>query len=422
MRVHRHRTICAFAISVSISAVPGLSQDAAFQKAFQLYRAGELSQARQLLSSLNGRERSALDCSLLGSIEFQQGELSSAERNLNAALAIQPGLVGARFMLGNVLAAEGNTPGAIRAFQQVLARDSRHLDSLLALSALDIQSHKLESAAGLLERARRIAPQDPRVLLPLARVKHLRGNREAALALSLEAKKSAPDDVDVLYDVGVLCLEMDLFKDATANLQRAVELDPGSAKARYALASARVANRDLSGAISLYRELLKGNPNDARTNYALGAAYFLQNDNQDAKASFQRSMELEPQQVESLYYLGVIAGQQGDNKKSIDLLKTVIARSPHHPRAHIALGMEYRTAGLLLEAKRELETAVQITPDSQKAHYQLGLVLMKLHKAKEGRAELALVQKLKDPADEKVDWQLASPPDSAGTTMAGKGK
>lgn len=420
MRVHRHRTICAFAIFVSVCAVPGRSQDAAFQKAFQLYRAGEISQARQLLSSLNAKERSALDCSLLGSIEFQGGALSSAERDLKAALTIQPGLVGARFMLGNVLAAERNTAAATQAFQQVLARDSHHLDSLLALSALDTQSHRLESAAGLLERARRIAPQDIRILLPLARVKHLEGNREAALALSLEAKKSAPDDVEVLYDVGVLCLEMDLFKDATTNLERAVQLDPSNAKARYALASARVANRDLAGAISLYRELLKTNPHDAQTHYALGAAYFLQNDNQDAKASFQRSMELEPQQVESLYYLGVIAGQQGNDQKSIDLLKTVIARSPHHPRAHIALGMEYRTAGLLPEAKRELETAVQITPDSQKAHYQLGLVLMKLHEAKEGRAELAVVQKLKDPSDEKVDWQLASPPE--GATMAGKGR
>jgi tetratricopeptide (TPR) repeat protein len=133
-------------------------------------------------------------------------------------------------------------------------------------------------------------------------------------------------------------------------------------------------------------------------------------------------MELEPRQVESLYYLGVIAGQQGSNEKSIDLLKTVIARSPRHPRAHIALGMEYRTADQLPEAKRELETAVQITPDSQKAHYQLGLVLMKLHEPREGRAELAMVQRLKDPSDEKVDWQLASPPDRAGATTAGKGK
>ena len=225
---------------------------------------------------MNARERSALDFSLLGSIEFQERQLADAERDLRRALTIQPALVGTRFMLGNVLQAEGNLSAAKEAFKQVLARDNRHLDAIVALSALDIETHQLESAAALLERGRKIAPNDIRVLLPLARVRHLQGNSEAALALLLQARKVAPDDVEVLYAVGALCLEMDLIKDANQNLERAVQIAPADARARYALASARIANRDLAGAISIYQDLLKADPNDAQTNYALGATYFLQ--------------------------------------------------------------------------------------------------------------------------------------------------
>ena len=412
----------ALILIAGFGTVPAHGQDAAFKKAFGAYRAGDLSQARDILSSVNTKERSALDFSLLGSIEFQERQFAEAEHDLKSALSIEPALVGTRFMLGNVLEAEGNSSAAKEAFKQVLARNSQHLESLLALSALDVQSRQFESAAVLLERGQKIAPEDIRILLSLARVRHLQGHREAALALLLNAKKLRPDDVEVLYAVGVLCLEMDLIKDATANLERAVQMAPADQRARYALASARVANRDLAGAISLYQDLLKATPNDAQTNYALGAAYFLQNDNEDAKRYFEQSMKIQPQQVESLYYLGVIAGQEGNNSKSIDLLKTVIARSFNHPRAHIALGMEYRTAGLLQDAKRELETAIRLAPDSQKAHYQLGLVLMKLHEQKQGKIELEMVERLKDPSGEKVAWQLAPLPDQPSTTVVGKGR
>jgi tetratricopeptide (TPR) repeat protein len=231
------------------------------------------------------------------------------------------------------------------------------------------------------------------VLLALARVRNLRGNSESALAVALEAKRIAPSDPKILYAVGVLCLQMDLIKDATSNLERAAALDRNPATL-YALASARVANRDLDSAVKIYADLLKSDPDNAQVNYALGATYFLESQNEAAKPYFERSLALQPDQVESFYYLGLVADQSGDKEKSIQILRTVTDRSPDHVRAHIALGMEYRSVGRLRESRIELEAAVRLSPDSQKAHYQLGLVLNALKEQDNAKPEIASFESL----------------------------
>ncbi len=390
---------CNFALPslvllVVAGSFPARSQDQAFKSAFALYQAGSLPQARDVLLAAIQKAPSALDYSLLGSIEFEEGHLDSGEQHLRRALVMYPGLPGTRLTLATLLEAKGDKAGARRTFGEVLSKDPANLMALIGLSRLDLEARRLREATTLLERADHIAPDDVRVLLPLARVKNLQGNSEGALALLLHAKNIKPNDPDVLYGVGVLCLQMDLIKDANASLEQTVQLQPGNARALYALASARIADHDLPGAIAIYQDLLKADPANAQVNYALGATYFLSSNIEGAKTYLEESVKLAPAQVESLYYLALIAHQQGDEEQSLKLLNTVIERQPDHARAHIALGMEYRSKGKLPEAKGELERAIQLDPDSQKAHYQLGLVLTALKQQERAKAELSMASRL----------------------------
>lgn len=347
------------------------AQDPTFTKAFALYQSGSVEQARQTLLKSDRRSWSALDFSLSGTIEFQQGRLENSRKDLLSAINREPGLAGARSTLEKVYEGEG----------------------------------KLDLAEGQLQWLHNRSPSDPHTLLELARVRNLRGNTEAALAAALQAKRLAPSSAQVLYSVGVLCLQMDLIKDGTANLEKAAELE-ANPTILYALASARAANRDLESAVTIYQTLLKSDPDNAQLNYAMGATYFLEGENDSAKPYFERSLAQQPDQVESLYYLGLIADQNGNHEKSFAMLKTVIARHPDHARAHIALGMEYRIADRLAQAKTELETAVHLSPESQKAHYQLGLVLNALKDQDEARNQLAIANRLRTSSDERISWRL----------------
>ena len=343
------------------------AQDAAFKRAFTLYQQGSLLEAEALLADAVKAHPSALDLSLLGTIEYKQGYLPSAEDHIQKALVMEPGLQGARLTLATVLEGEGKLGAAEDVLQRVVAADGRNGQALLTL----------------------------------ARLKNEERNTEAALAFALKAKAIAPRDAAVLYSVGALCLQMDLIKDGTENLEEAAALNPQPA-ILYALASARVANRDLAAANKIYEGLLRSQPDDPQVNYALGTTHFLGGENELAK--------LQPDQVESQYYLGVIADQEGEKEKARRLLEDVIKRQPLHSRAHLALGQLYRSQGKLEEARQELEAATHLTPESQKAHYQLGLLLTALNQQSEAKKELDVAKQLRASSDDKVSWRLLPHP------------
>lgn len=372
----RNRTLWALAFGLGLGCpFQARSQDPTFDRAFTLYQAGSLPEAQALLTAALKGQPSALDLSLLGTIEVQQGSLTSAETHLRRALSLEPGLKGARFTLATVLEREGKATEAQEALQKILASDARNVQALLAM----------------------------------ARLKNKAADIEGALAFGLKAKAIAPRDPAVLYAVGVLCLQMDLIKDGTENLEAAAKLDPNPSTL-YALASARVANRDLAAANKIYDDLLRANPDNPQLNYALGATHFLASENELAKPYFERSIQLQPDQVESFYYLGVIADEEGDKEKGAQLLTTAIERQPRHPRAHLALGQLYRSEGRLEEARQELEIATRLTPESQKAHYQLGLLLTALQQQDQAKKELEVAKQLRAGSDDKVSWRLLPHP------------
>jgi hypothetical protein len=86
---------------VLLGVTPGLvrAQDQVFQKAFALYESGSVEEARRELLTVESQKYSVLDLSLLGTIEFQEGQLANAEAHLLSAISKEPGLAGARSTL-----------------------------------------------------------------------------------------------------------------------------------------------------------------------------------------------------------------------------------------------------------------------------------------------------------------------------------
>ena len=392
------------------ASMPAPAQDQAFRQALELYKAGSLEQARAVLLASIGAHPTGIDFSLLGTIDVSTGRLDDAEQHLRRAIKLEPGLVGARLTLAQVLLSKGDAKAAEQVFREILARDPNNVEALFELGAMLLDQGRFADAKVCLEQARGRAPKDVRILLKLARLRNVQLDPEGSLALLLEARKLQPHDFSVLYAFGAVCLEMDLFKDATAALEEAVKLNPVDQKARYALASARVANKNIPAAIEIYEGLLKEEPENAQLNYALGTAHYLAGDNIHARLYLNQSVGLMPQQVESYYYLAEIGLQEAETEKSIELLTMVIDRSPGHVRAHISLGMAYRAQGRLADAELELETAARLDPQSQKAHYQLGLVLAKLKEVDRASKEMEAADRLRESGADKVSWELAPVP------------
>ena len=240
----------------------------------------------------------------------------------------------------------------------------------------------------------------------LAAIALRQDNSEKALSYLVAAKRQAPDNPEVLFQFGNVCLQRDLLEDAMPALTRAVELRPDNDAYVYALGSANVGKGDLPRALTIFQQLLRKHPNDPGLTYAIGAVYFLQADYSDAESSLKQSLAAQPNQISAAYYLGLTYSVIGELDRAIAMFRGLVENHPRHAPSYIKLG------GLLAKTQQQdqalqvLQRGVELDPDSVEGHYQLGLLLRRMGKKEEGDAQLAESKKLGETQRAQKDVRL----------------
>jgi superkiller protein 3 len=240
----------------------------------------------------------------------------------------------------------------------------------------------------------------------LAQIAERQGESEKALSYLLQAKRLSPQDPEVLFEFGKVCLERNLLEDALPVLSKAVELKPDNDVYVYTLGSANVGKGRLPDALELFQRLLNKHPQDALLTYAIGAVYFLQSKFAEAEASLKRSLAAQPNQVAAAYYLALTYDAMGDDDRAIPIFHELIKANPQHVPSYVKLGGILVRQHAYEEAQRDLEQAVSLDPNSVEAHYQLGLVLRRLGKSAESEAQLTESHRLEGEQGEQKDLHL----------------
>jgi tetratricopeptide (TPR) repeat protein len=245
--------------------------------------------------------------------------------------------------------------------------------------------------------------------LTLAEIAEQQGISEKALAFLLQAKKQDPENPEILFEFGKVCMRRNLVKDAVPALERAVALAPENDSYAYVLASAHVADGNLTRAASLLSQLLHEHPDDALLNYAMGTVYYLQAKYSDAETSLKRSLNAKPDQTAASYYLALTYDARGDDEQATTLLRDLIKRRPDHGLSYVKLGTILVREHRYDEAQTDLEKAISLLPDSVEAHYQLGVLLRRLGKTAESEDQFAQSRKLEDEQRSRLRLQLLLP-------------
>jgi tetratricopeptide (TPR) repeat protein len=237
------------------------------------------------------------------------------------------------------------------------------------------------------------------------------GELERSLSYWLKAKKLAPDDPDILLGFGRVCFKMDLLEDAEPALAKAASLKPADIPYQYTLAAVKVGKRQYDEARSLLEPLVKAHPRDAHLQYAVGAVLYTQGHLQEAAAHLSESIRLEPNQLPSYYYLALVARDQGKDDDAMAMLGKLLGQHPDHAAASETLGLLLISKQRHEEAERYLRTAIRLNPKSVKANYQLGLLLARLGKKEEAEQQLAYAKTLReeDEASSRLQLRLMDP-------------
>ena len=260
----------------------------------------------------------------------------------------------------------------------------------------------LESYDAALARA----PDSLAALRQAAAVAERQGELERSLSYWMRAKKLAADDPEVLLGFGRVCLKMDLLEDAEPALARAAGLKPHEPAYQYTLAVAKVGKRQYEAAQALLEPLVEKRPGDAQLQYALGSVLYMQGHLDQAAGRLGESLRLDAEQVASRYYLALVARDQGRDAEAIERLEDVLRRYPDHASASEALGGLMMNARRYDEAERLLRKAVSLSPKSVKANYQLGLLLARTGRREEAERQLALAKSLREEDDATSRLQL----------------
>lgn len=136
-------------------------------------------------------------------------------------------------------------------------------------------------------------------------------------ALALIAPLATNDaDADVISAYGIALSESGRLREAAAQFQRAIALDPNNAPAYENLGIVALRANDIGSAEAHLTRALQLNPRLPLALNTLGVVYIRRNDPARAQDAWQRSVAIDRRQYDALYNLGILAAQRGDREEA----------------------------------------------------------------------------------------------------------
>jgi tetratricopeptide (TPR) repeat protein len=352
------------------------------------------------------------------------GNLDGAESELQAVLRTSPGEYRALNLLGIVRAQQHHPQAAEQLFKQAIEQKPDFAGAHVDLGLLYAQTNRAGDAVPEFEEALRLDPTriDARSALlgawrEEARTAVRAHDFEKALALLIQARKVGPKDPNVLFDFGMVALQLSLFLDAEQAFRETLAEQNNDPNAIYGLGRAQIGLAKFEDAKGSFEEYLRLRPDDASGPYGLG--FVLESLEQGAAAhdQFERSIALQPAQTESYFQLGMMDLDQGKLDGAAGRFTRVLDRDPKHAGALTGMGRVKFQQKDYADASALLQRAVASDSSIRQAHYYLGLAYARLGRKDEAEKELQIAGQLEHGEVEKRQTGLRL--DSVDTSNPG---
>jgi tetratricopeptide (TPR) repeat protein len=374
----------------------------------------------------------------LGVLLRQRGELTEADALLHEAIDYDGSFARAHYELGLLLEQRGDRPGATRALERAAALDSAYAEPHYALARLFRLQGRAQEADNAIATFRRLqrdskdsnadaagsaaangavgitaagapaagapaagapaagAPTAgaPAVahLIDLARAAYARRDFKQTLGYLAHARDLEPRNAGVHFFFGLVCIELNLGREAYESLKTAVSLEPANPFMNYALGAAALHRHEPSEALPYFETYTRLRPDDPRGRFALGVARFTSSQLEEARGDLEQAARHPDTAAGAHYFLGRIARQLNDLATARRELDACLRAQPAHADAWAELGLVQTREGQYAEAERSLARALAIDAD----HYAATLNLA------------ALYGRMKDPRRAAQEARLAT--------------
>ena len=311
------------------------------------------------------------------------GQLGSAVKSYEKAIAINPNYAKAHYNLGNALhdlalKGLGHLDDPIKSYKRSLEIDPDYAEAHNNLGNVLKDLGRLDEAFGSFEKALAINPEYLEAYYSLGIVLFDLGQLNEAAQSYQKAIEINPSFTQAHNNLGNTFAEQGQLNDAIQSYQKAIEINPNYSEAYNNLGNVFIEHGQLDKAVESYQRALEINPDYPALHNNLGNAFKELGQLEDALKSYSKGLTYNPDYIDLLNNLGVVLNDLGQLDKAVQSYERAIGIKPDYAEAYNNLGVTYNKLGQLEDAVHSYEEALTIDPDYADAHNNLGVVLKKL--------------------------------------------
>ena len=188
----------------------------------------------------------------------------------------------------------------------------------------------------------------------------------------------------------------DKNREAEGIFTRAIELDPGCARAYSGLAVLNLSQflndwtddpcAQLQTAVSNANKAIDYDDTDDKPHWLLGELKMLYGDTESAQMHLDKAMDLNPSDTDVYAATGVVLSYMSLREQAVDNLKRAIAMNPYHPVWYLwGMGLALYLAGDYAAAIHPLREAIERKPDFFTPYQHLVAVYARLSRITDAR-------------------------------------
>jgi len=318
----------------------------------------------------------------LGALLFRARQFDEAERELEAARELAPGVAMPHFNLGLLRFEKGEFAKAAASIERAIRIEPRRPTYHFMLARAYRAAYQFEKAVKAFEAGLALDPPPP--MARVARLELALTLKHEGLLLESEKELNAlldanANDPEVLFQLGRLHVAMNRYPDAEKEFRRLVTVSPSNGPARFMLGLVSYRSDDPEGALASFQKLLELDPRHAEGNYYVGMILRKLGRDREAREAFENALRIDPNHVAANYNLALLLAKLGEHEASqkrlarfrelsesrerLEFLEERVRLNPVNARFYFDLGKEYAHQRRRREALQSFQRALELDPN-----------------------------------------------------------
>jgi tetratricopeptide (TPR) repeat protein len=366
----------------------GMSKDSKKKTTYQkriievLMRQGKRTEAAELNNQLLKADPEDNDArGLAATLLLDRGDISKALAELQNVVTRAPDNPVARYNLGRAFVARGEWPQAKEQFQKAIEIKPDYILARVTLAQLEIgrgeYEQALKGAQEIIEKYDR-NNMNARLLEAAALADQKRYGESKALLNAMV--KAAPGSPEIHFQLGMVALAENRYKDAEDSFKKAYELNPANSRGLMGMVETDMAQNKKDAALELLLAESKKAPNRMDLLLGLGNTAVRVGRYDEAIGYYQRvldGMDKNSSSRGEVYLrIGETYRRKGDDNNAIAALQKARTAIPDSEMVLNALALTLDHAGRRNEARSVYEALIRMDPNNAVALNNLAYLMV----------------------------------------------